>query len=386
MLGEHVIEDLHAGVDGLGEVLLLGLHHTGDVSLFLPQLGILALVLMNDSIDDLIEEGLVHTKELAVAGSPAKQAAQHIAPALVGGQDAVADHKGGRADMVGDHAQRHVHLVALAVVGTGELADLVGDVHHGVHVEERVHVLADNGQTLQAHAGVDILLLEFGVVAFAVVIELGEDIVPDLDIAVAVAADSAVGLAAAVLFAAVIVDLRAGAAGAGAVLPEVIFFPEAENALRGDADLLVPDLKSLIIIHINGGIEAVRVQAHPVGAGQEFPAPVDGFPLEVIAEGEVAQHLKIGAVTRGFADVLDIAGTDALLAGADPVPGRLLLAFEIGLHGCHAGVDEQKAGVPLRDQREAGEAKMPFAFEELQKHFTQLIESVLFHVFVNPLK
>ena len=46
----------------------------------------------------------------AMAGGAAQQAAQHIAAALVGGHDAVADHKDGAADVVGDHAQRDVAL------------------------------------------------------------------------------------------------------------------------------------------------------------------------------------------------------------------------------------------------------------------------------------
>ena len=75
--------------------------------------------------------------------------------------------------------------------------------------------------------------------------------------------------------------------------------------------------------------------------------------LEVVAEGEVAEHLKIRAVARGLADVLDIAGADALLAGADTVARRLLVALEVGLHRRHAGVDEQQARVILRDEREA---------------------------------
>ena len=58
--------------------------------------------------------------------------------------------------------------------------------------------------------------------AVAVVVELGEHVVPDLDVPVAVAAHGAAGLAAAVLRSTVIVDLGAGAAGAGAVLPEVV--------------------------------------------------------------------------------------------------------------------------------------------------------------------
>ena len=82
-----------------------------------------------------------------------------------------------------------------------------------------------------------------------------------------------------------------------------------------------------------------RLQSDPLRAGQEFPRPGNGLLLEIVAEGEVAQHLKIGAVAVGMADVLNIAGADALLAGGDTVAGGLLLPGEPGLHGGHAGVD-----------------------------------------------
>ena len=59
----------------------------------------------------------------------------------------------------------------------------------------------------------DILLLQLGVMVVAIVVELGEHHVPDLHVPVAVAANGAAGLAAAVLLAPVIVDLGAGAAG-----------------------------------------------------------------------------------------------------------------------------------------------------------------------------
>ena len=149
--------------------------------------------------------------------------------------------------MVGDDAQGDVARVALAVVRAGDLADLVGDVHDGIDVKQGVDILADHRQTLQTHAGVDVLLLELGVVAVTVVVELGKDVVPHLNIAVAVAADRAAGLTAAVLRAAVVVNFGAGAAGAGAMLPEVILLAEAEDALGGDADLVTPDGEGLVV-------------------------------------------------------------------------------------------------------------------------------------------
>jgi hypothetical protein len=68
----------------------------------------------------------------------------------------------------------------------------------------------------------------------------------------------------------------------------------------------VPDVPGLVVVLIDGGIQAVGLQAHPFGAGEKFPGPGDGLVLEVIAEGEVAQHLEIGAVAVGLADVLDV--------------------------------------------------------------------------------
>ena len=87
---------------------------------------------MDDGVAHLIQEGVVHPQQLAVAGGPAQQTAEHIAPALVGGEHAVTDHEGGGADVVCDDPEGHVLAVALAVVGAGDLGHLVGDVHHGV--------------------------------------------------------------------------------------------------------------------------------------------------------------------------------------------------------------------------------------------------------------
>ena len=374
VLGKHIGKNLHTAVDGPGKVLFLHLDHLGDISSPLPQIGIVALVLVDNGLHHLMQEGMVHTQQLAVTGSPPQQTAQHIAPALVAGQNAVSDHKGRCPDMVRDDPERHVHLDTLAVGSAGDLGDLVGDVHDGIHIEEAVYILAHNGQSLQAHAGVDILMGKLCIIAVAVIIELGEYVVPDFHIPVAVAAHGAAGLAAAILLAAVVVDLAAGAAGTGAVLPEVIFLAETENPLCGNTHFLIPDFESLIVIHVDGGIQPVLIQAHDLG--QELPAPVDGFPLEVVAEGEVAQHLKVSAVAGSLADVLDIAGTDALLAGADSVTGGLHLTGEVGLHRRHTGVDQQQRSIVLRDQGKAGQTQMALALEEGEEHFPKFVYAV----------
>ena len=258
----------------------------------------------------------------------------------------------------------------------GQFGDPVRDVHHGVGVKQGRHVLAHARQTLKAHAGIDVLLHKLGVVALAVVIELREHDVPDFDIPVTVAAHGAAGLAAAPLRAAVVVDLRARTARACAMLPEVVLLAKAEDALSRDTDLLVPDFKRLVVVEVDRRVQPIRLQTDPFRAGEELPCPGQRLFLKVIAEREVAQHLKIGAVARGLADVVDIARADALLAGADARARRHLLAGKERLHRRHAGVDEQNRFVVLRNQRKAGQAQMSLALKKAQVHLAQFVQAI----------
>ena len=101
--------------------------------------------------------------------------------------------------------------------------------------------------------------------------------------------------------------------------------------------------------------------------------------LEVVAEGEVAQHLKVGAVAGGLAHALDVRGADALLAGGDPGVGRGGLTQEVLFQRGHAGVDQQEAVVPLGDQVGAGQPGVALSFKEGEEAFPELIEAGPFH-------
>ena len=173
--------------------------------------------------------------------------------------------------MVGNHAQRNVLFLVLTVLNAGNPADMLHDVLHGVHQEEVVHALHDAGQALQTHARIDVRMLHRRIVALAVAVKLGEHHVPKFDIAVALAAHAAIRLAAAVLFAAVKIDFRAGAAGAGTVLPEVVLLAHAHNALRRNADFFRPDVKRLRRHPVDRHPKLIHRQLQHLGA--EFPRP-----------------------------------------------------------------------------------------------------------------
>ena len=381
---DHVVQDGHAGVDGAGKVCLLGAYDLLDIGVVLTQFGVSRLAGLDDGLDQLHQEGAADAQHPAMAGGTAQQTAQHVAAALIGGQDAVGHHEGAATDVVGDDADGDVVLCIGTVGLTRDVLHMVQHALDGIDLEQVADALHHAGQTLQAHAGINVGPCQALVVALAVGIELAEHQVPDLHIAVAVAAHAAGRLAAAVLRAAVEVDLRAGAARAGAMLPEVVFLAQTDHVVGGDAHLLGPDVVSLIVLFVDGDVEPILGDGHPLVAGQELPCPGDDLFLEVILEGEVAQHLKEGAVAGGDADALDIRGADALLAGGHAVAGRLLLCEEPLLHRGHAAVDEQQAGVIFRDKREAVEAQVALAFKEAQVLFAQFVQTGPLHNCISP--
>ena len=83
-------------------------------------------------------------------------------------------------------------------------------------------------------------------------------------------------------------------------------------------------------------------------------------------------------MTGSLTDVFNIAGTDALLASADTLAGRLDLTLEIRLHGSHTGIDQKQGLVILGDQGKTGKAQVLLALKIGQEHFAQFIYAVGF--------
>ena len=230
--------------------------------------------------------------------------------------------------MVSDDTERNVLLVVLLVSAVSQSAYLVHQSAVCIYVEKGCNILADNSQSLKSHTSIDVLLDQIGVISVSVIVELGEYDIPYFHETVSLATHNVLR-ACTILLSAVIVDLRARAARTCAMLPEVVFFAKTVDSLFRDSDLLVPDAESLIIVKVNGRIETVCRDSYAFG--QELPCPVDRFCLEVIAEGEVAQHLKECAVAGCLTDIFDIAGTDTFLACGDSAPRWDLLACEVRL-------------------------------------------------------
>ena len=260
--------------------------------------------------------------------------------------------------MVGNNAYGHIFLGVVSVFIAGKGAHGVKHPSDGINLEKVVHALHNAGKTLKAHSRIYIFGRKLCIVALAVVVELGEHIVPYFDKPVALAAGAAVRLAAAVLFAAVEIYFGAGTAGTAAVLPEIVRLAEPDYMIGGHAHLFIPQLVRLVVLFVDGGVK--QIFGNLQGFRQKFPAPLYCLGFEIIPEREVAQHLEKRTVAGGYAYIFYISRADALLAGADSVSRRLLFTREILFHGRHAGVNKQQGAVVYGYERKAFEPKVPF--------------------------
>ena len=112
-------------------------------------------------------------------------------------------------------------------------------------------------------------------------------------------------------------------------------------------------------------------------------AKCDGVALEVVAEAEVAQHLKEGVMAAGKADVFKVvvlaAGADALLRCGGARVVALLGAQKQVLELVHSGVGKQQRRIVGRHQRGGVHAAVPLRLKKAQKQFANFVSRAELH-------
>ena len=232
-----------------------------------------------------------------------------------------------------------------------------------IGVKIRILTLHHRGDALEAGAGIDRRARQRGQLPVGRAIELHEHQIPDLEEASCLGlffelrlgdhggARSPVGL----IPLEVDVDLRAGTARTSVPhLPEVVLVPQTIDPVIGKPGDLAPQRARLVVGLVHGDPKPVRSQPEIFRPGHELPGERDRLALEVVAEGEVAQHLEEGVVPLGVPHLLEIVvfapGAHALLAGRSPQVVAPLLTQERPLELHHAGIGEQQRRVVGRDQ------------------------------------
>ena len=352
-----LVDALQPAVERLREALLLETRELGDAGPLLHELRVDGAHQLRDGPRHLPEEGLHETEEPPVPHRPAHDPPEHVAPPLVRGRDLVRHQERRRARVVGDHAHGHVVLLPGAVRLPAPALDVGDERPEEIRVEVRGLPLDDGGDPLEAHASVDRGLGERREPARGVAVELHEHEVPDLEPPVALARGPeapAPGrlLGAREMVALVEVDLRAGPAGPRVShRPEVVLLPQAQDPVLRNVRL--PELERLVVVGEDRGAEPSGRNGQV--AGQELPGVGDGLGLEVVAEGEVPQHLEERVVAGRAPDVLQIvvlaARPHALLAGRGPDVLATLVSEEDRLELDHPGVREQERRIVGGNER-----------------------------------
>ncbi len=305
-----LIEQVHAATERGAETDFFLLQRVLDEGLGAAQFGIGLAHLLDQGRHQTVHQRVGGAQQVGVAHGAAHDAAQDIAAPFVRRGHAVGDQEGGRAQVVGDDAVRRGAL-ALGL-GAGQLFRGADQALEQVDFIVGVDALQHGGDALQTHAGVDAGLGKVANDLIVLLLVLHEDVVPDLHEAVAVLIRRT-GRAAEDVVAVVVEDFRAGAARAAVAHgPEVVGRGDADDLVVREAGDLLPDVEGFVVGVIDGDQQAAGIKAEFLG--QQVPRALDGVVLEVVAEREVAQHLKEGVVTRGIADVVQVV---VLAAGAD---------------------------------------------------------------------
>src|SRR5579871_995595 len=168
----------------------------------------------------------------------------------------------------------------------------------------------------------------------------------------------------------IVEDLAAGPARtAVAHGPEVRRLAEPPEAARGHADLVQPDVGGLVVILVNGDPESRGIELE--GSGEQLPGEADGVSLEVVAKGEVTQHLEERVMPRRVADVFKIVvlatGSHAALTGRGALVVSLVLAQKHVLELDHAGIGEQERRIVGGHERARGHDRMAMLGKEFQE-------------------
>ena len=150
-----------------------------------------------------------------MAGAPAHDAAQHVAPSFIARKNTVADEKSDGPRVIGDHPHGNVILFIITVTLPGKLLHMADDPLEEVCIVVGGYPLHDRGNPLQPHAGIHRRFGQRQQISLGITVELHEDIVPDLHVTVTVAPHFTGRAATAGSRTIVPENLRARAAGTG---------------------------------------------------------------------------------------------------------------------------------------------------------------------------
>ena len=329
------------------------------------QLRIRLLHPFDDALREAEEDRLLEAEAVGVAHRAAHDPPQHVAAADVRGQDAVADQEGHRPDMIGNHAEGEIPLGIAPVRRFGEFRHPVDDRAEEIGLVIALHPLHDRADPFEPHSRVDAWARQWREPPLCVPVELHEDEVPEFEVAVSPVVKRPLEVGP-------LIDQDLGAGAARPRLPhrpEVVLLPHPDDPIWHDGAFLLPEPFRLLVLLEDGDPEALLREFEHLG--EEDPGVADRLPLEVVSEGEVAEHLEEGVVPSGAPHVLEVVvlppGAHAFLGAHRAGVRPLLLAEEGLLELHHPRVREEERRVVRRNEGGTRNDPMPPLREEFEE-------------------
>ena len=216
-----LVELLDAVFERLAELLLFAVQFREDELLLFLQFGIEGAVFVDDDLRDLGDERFRDAELAGFADGAADQTAQDVALVDVRRRDAVADDERGGAEMLRHDARAAVVEVRFRIAA--QLLDFREDTREQLRLVGAADALHEGRHAFDAHAGIDVRMLQRDKLAVSRLVVLHEDVVPDFDPFAAAAGGAAVR--AAVRAVQRDEHFRVGAAGAclAGGAPPVVF-------------------------------------------------------------------------------------------------------------------------------------------------------------------
>ena len=368
--GDALVELLHAGGQR-------GFEPGGFLHDFVQNVGFLFHQQRIGFVVDLLDEDLAHfgqhggfeTQLTRVADGTAKQTAEDVSGAHVGGQDAVhvADQHGGGADMIRNDPHRLLRFGVLVIPESGLFFQMPDHRQEQVGLVAVSHAVQEGQHPIQAETGVHVFIGQRSV-SVGILDVLHIHVVADFNIPAAAAGRPAVRAAGLIVAGVKPFVVRAAGGACGSFqFPPVVALGQIEDMIRQDADFLqqvcgfIISRRSVVAFK-DGRADFLSVQAENLG--QQVVAPPGLFLFKIVAQRPVAHHFEESEVGR-VADAFDIHRADAALHVAQPfLSGGMFLAEQIGHQRLHTGHVEHDAGGAVADQRDGADIDMsPFFIE-----------------------
>ena len=362
---EQLVHPAESARHRLEEALFFDLGEVGDVSRLGAELRVDVAQFVDHDLGEGREGRLAPAEEPGVADGATEDAAEDIAATVVGRVDAVGHQEGDRARVVGEDAIGSATGAAVVWL-PDQRFDSLEEGEEEVGVEVRVLALQHCRDPLEPGAGIDRGLRQGRERPVGRPVELHEDEVPDLEEASFLGQPLELFLgndflrpcatAPLRLPLEVDVDLAAGPARTGVPhLPEVVLVRQPVDPVIREARRVAPELPRFGVRMMDRDPDPLGIDAQPLLGGHEFPGELDRVLLEVIAEGEVPQHLEEGVVPLGVAHLFEVvvlpAGAHALLGRGGPGVVAVLLPQEGALELHHPGIGEQERRVVGGNER-----------------------------------